>query len=311
MRLSVGCFGKLPIHGDFIRHNVGPEVDRLDEWLQGGIVSSRTAMGAAWDAAFDGMPPQRFLYQAPGGRVVAGVITASIDKPGRRYPFLIFTILDPKTLGAEITALPMVLRSFFTLAEQEATTGWQGLDLKSFMVRIDSLALPTDFEEGKQSIVKFVGKHTNQAFWNGLFGSDQDPRKYMLIHNLVETLKGGTVPKYALRFPRVTGDPEVSFWLELCRKVSRRPSLPILSLWGKGRDTSDPGLTLVFDDLKVNYFTPFWWPERKNNLLFPLAEVAATAAPDPRMQQAKDRYAPILDDGAMSLSTLMVKLGSH
>jgi type VI secretion system ImpM family protein len=46
MRLSAGCFGKLPIHGDFIRHNVGPEVDKLDEWLQGGIVSSRTGRGA-------------------------------------------------------------------------------------------------------------------------------------------------------------------------------------------------------------------------------------------------------------------------
>jgi type VI secretion system protein ImpM len=309
MRLSVGCFGKLPIHGDFIRHNVGPEVDRLDEWLQGGIVSSRTAMGATWDAAFDGKPPQRFIYQAAGGRVVAGVIAASIDKPGRRYPFLIFTILDPKTLGTEITALPMVLRSFFTLAEQEATTGWQGLDLKSFLVRIDSLALPTDFEEGKQSIVKYVGGHTNQVYWNELFGSAQDPRKYMLIHNLVETLKGGSVPRYALRFPRVTADPEVSFWLELCRKVSRRQGLPTLTLWGKGREGSEPGLTLVFDELKVNYFTPFWWPERKNNLLFPLADAAA--APDPRLQQAKDRYAPILDDGAMSLGTLMGKLGSH
>jgi type VI secretion system protein ImpM len=308
MRLSVGCFGKLPIHGDFIRHSVGPEVDKLDEWIQGGIVSSRTAMGSAWDASFDSTPPQRFLYQAPGGRVVAGLIAASIDKPGRRYPFLVFTILDPKTMGAEITALSMVLRSFFTMAEQEATTGWQGLDLKSFLIRIDSLALPTDFEEGKQSIVKFVADHTNQALWNDLFGSDQDPRKYMLIHNLVETLKGGTVPRYALRFPRVKADADVSFWLELCRKLSRRPTLPTLSMWGKGRETSEPGLTIVFDDLKVNYFSCFWWPERKNNLLFPLAD--ASAGPDPRLQQAKDRYGGILDDKAMRLATLMVKLGS-
>jgi hypothetical protein len=240
--------------------------------------------------------------------VVAGAIASSIDKPGRRYPFLVFTILDPKTMGGEITALPAVLSSFFSRAEEEARTGWQGLDLKSFLVRIDSLALPSDFEEAKQSIITFVAGQTNQAFWNGLFGSDKDPRKYMLIHNLVETLRGGTVPRYALRFPRVTGDPEVSFWLELCRKLSRRPSLPTLSLWGKGRDSAEAGLTLVFDDLKVNYFTPFWWPERKNNLLFPLAD--ASSGPDPRMQQAKDRYAPILDDGAMRLSTLMVKLGS-
>jgi len=308
MRLSAGCFGKLPIHGDFIRHNVGPEVDKLDEWIQGGIVSSRTAMGGAWDASFDGTPPHRFLYQVGGGRVVAGVIAASIDKAGRRYPFLVFTILDPKTMGGEITMLPAVLSSFFARAEEEAKTGWQGLDLKSFFVRIDSLALPTDFDEAKQSIITFVAGQTNQAFFNGLFGSDQDPRKYMLIHNLVETLKGGIVPKYALRVPRVTLDPEVSFWLELCRRLARRPALPTLALWGKGREGAEAGLTLVFDELKVNYFSPFWWPEKKNNLLFPLAD--ASTGPDPRLQQAKDRYAPILDDAAMRLSTLMVKLGN-
>jgi len=308
MRLSAGCFGKLPIHGDFIRHNVGPEVDKLDEWIQGGIVSSRTAMGGAWDASFDGTPPHRFIYQAAGGRVVAGVMAASIDKAGRRYPFLVFTILDPKTMGGEITMLPAVLSSFFARAEEEAKTGWQGLDLKSFFVRIDSLALPADFEEAKQSIITFVAGQTNQAFFNGLFGSDKDPRKYMLIHNLVETLKGGIVPKYALRIPRASQDPEVSFWLELCRRLARRPSLPTLSLWGSGREGAEAGLTLVFDELKVNYFSPFWWPEKKNNLLFPLAD--SSAGPDPRLQQAKDRYAPILDDAAMRLSTLMVKLGS-
>lgn len=308
MRLSAGCFGKVPIHGDFIRHNVGAEVDRLDEWLQTGIVSSRTALGSAWDASFDAMPPQRFLYQVGGGRVLAGVIAASIDKPGRRYPFLVFTIIDPKTMGGEITALPAVLSSFFARATAEATTGWQGLDLKSFLVRIDSLALPSDFEEAKQSIIKFVAGHTNQAFWGELFGSEQDPRKYMLVHNLVETLRGGTAPRYALRFPHVTGDPEVCFWLEVCRKLTKRPSLPTLTMWGPGRKDGEPGMTLLFDDLKANYYAPLWWPERKNNLLFPLAD--ATASADSRLPQAKQKYASMLDDGGMRLSTLMMRLGS-
>ncbi|RPH37391.1 MAG: type VI secretion system-associated protein TagF, partial [Planctomycetota bacterium] len=301
-----GCFGKLPIHGDFIRHNVGPEVDKLDEWLQNGIVSSRTAMGSTWDASFEATQPQRFLYQPAGGRIVAGVITPSIDKPGRRYPFLVFTILDPKTLGGEPTPLPAQLSSFLARAELEALTGWHGQDLKSYMTRIDALALPTDFEEAKQPLVKFVAGQTSQAFWNQLFGSDQDPRKYMLIHNLVETLRGGTVPRYALRFPRVSGEPEVAFWQELCRKLARRSGLPTLSMWGKGRENGEAGLTLVFDDLKANYFVPFWWPERKNNLLFPLAEESAAA--DARLQAARSKYGPLLDDGNLRLSSLMVRL---
>jgi type VI secretion system protein ImpM len=308
MRLSAGCFGKVPIHGDFIRHNVGPEVDRFDEWLQTGIVSSRTALGAAWDASFDATPPQRFLYQQAGGRVLAGVIASSVDKPGRRYPFIVFTILDPKSLEGELTALPAILSSFLARAEAEAKTGWQGQDLKSFMVRIDGLALPTDFEEAKQSIVKFVAGQTSQAFWSTMFGSDQDPRKYMLIHNLVETLRSGGVPKYALRFPQVTGEAEVSFWLQLCRKLMRRDALPTLTLWGPSRGGAAPGMTIVYDALKANYYSAFFWPERKSELLFPLADTTSEA--DPRAQQARGKWAGLLDDGALRLSSLLTRVGS-
>jgi len=311
MRLNAGCFGKLPIHGDFIRHNVGPEVDKLDEWIQSGIVTSRTALGAGWDAAFDAIPPQRFLYQPAGGRIVAGVIASSIDKPGRRYPFMVFTILDPKALGSDttaLTALPAILSSFLARSEAEARTGWQGQDLKSFMVRIDSLAIPADFEESKQSIVKFVAGQTNQVFWNGLFGSDADPRKYMLIHNLVETLRPGSVPKYALRFPRVTGEAEVSFWQELCRRLARRDALPTLSLWGQPREGTPPGMTVVFDALKANYYSACFWPERKSELLFPLAETPA--ATDARVQQARGKWGTILDDGGMRLSSLLTRVTS-
>ena len=232
-------------------------------------------MGGAWDSSFDGAPGQRFLYQAAGGRVVAGVIVSSVDKPGRRYPFLVFTILDPKTMGAQITALPAVLSSFLARAEEEARTGWQGLDLKSFLVRIDSLALPSDFEEAKQSIITFVAGQTNQALWNGLFGSEKDPRKYMLDPQSRRNAEGWDGAAVRPAFPRVSGDAEISFWLELCRKVARRPSLPTLSMWGPGRETAEAGLTFVLDDLKVSYFAPFWWPEKKNNLLFPLADATA------------------------------------
>src|SRR5436853_6166519 len=116
-----------------------------------------------------------------------------------------------------------------------------------------------------------------------MWGSGQDPRKYMLIHHLVETLQTGGVPKYALRFPRVTGEAEVSFWLQLCRKLMRRDLLPTLSLWGPAREGSPPGLTILYDALKTNYFSPFFWPERKSELLFPLADKPVET--DTRVQQ--------------------------
>jgi type VI secretion system protein ImpM len=307
MHLTSGCYGKVPIHGDFIRHNVtGTEIDQIDQWLQAGILSSRQTMGSAWDASFDASRPQRFLYRPSTGRMVAGVIAASKDKPGRRFPFLVFTPLDSKTPPGEATVLPAALAPFFDRAEEEILHGWQGKDLKTYLARLDALVLPGDLEEGKKNILNFVAGGTNQSLWAGLFGSSDDFRKYLLIHNLVETIRPGVVPKYALRIPRATRGPEVAFWLELCRKLSRREHLPTLALWGPGRGDDPGGLTIVFDELQSKYFLPLWWPERSNNLLFPLAEGSDQA--DARVQQARTRYATLLDDGALRLSSLMVRL---
>jgi type VI secretion system protein ImpM len=306
MHLTPGCYGKVPIHGDFIRHNVtGTEIDQLDQWLQAGILSSRQVLGAAWDASFDASKPQRFLYRSPGGRTIAGVIAASKDKPGRRFPFLVYTPLDPKIAPGDATVLPAALEPFFQAAETEMLTGWQGKDLKSYLAQVDALSLPSDLDAGRKSILHLVAEGTNQSLWGALFGNPTDFRKYLLINNLVETVRPAAVPKYALRIPRVSAGAEVSFWLEVCRKLGRRDQLPTLSLWGPGRGDEQGGLTLILDELQSKYFLPLWWPERANNLLFPLADGSTT---DARAQQARSKYAPLLDDGALRLASLMTKL---
>jgi type VI secretion system protein ImpM len=304
-----GCYGKLPVHGDFIRHGIsGPEVDLLDEWIQGGIVSSRQVLGAGWDAAFEASFPQRFVFQAQaGGRVLAGVVAASRDKPGRRFPFLIFVALDARQVGLDPTLLPAAVAGFLEAAEQAAVSGWPGLDLKGVLAKIDALPAAVDAEGAKKAVVGFAGPGTGPALWQKMFGSSDDPRRYLLVHNLAETLRPGAQPRYALRLPGITGEVEVAFWLELGRRLTRRPALPTLTLWRVGSG-GGAGLTLLYDALKASYFLPLWWPERKSNLLFPLAEPAQ--GPDLRLQQARERYASLLEDPAMRLTTLLTRLGT-
>jgi type VI secretion system protein ImpM len=310
MKLTSGCYGKVPIHGDFIRHNVtGTEIDQLDQWLQAGILSSRTTLGTAWDGSFDASRPQRFLYKPAGGRIVAGVIAASKDKPGRRFPFLVFTVFDAKSSPGDATILPAALTPFFDQAEEAILNGWQGKDLKTYLAHLDALALPQDLEEGRRAIHSFVADGTSELLWSGLFERPDDFRKYLLIHNLVETIRPGSVPKYVLRIPRVTQAPAVAFWLELCRKLGKREQIPTLTLWGAGRGEDLGGLTIVLDDLQAKYFLPLWWPERPNNLLFPMAD--GTSPAEARAVQAKSRYGALLDDGGLRLSSLMIRLTAH
>jgi type VI secretion system protein ImpM len=307
MRLLPGCFGKLPIHGDFIRHKVpGPELDLLDEWIQSGIVVSRQAMGDAWDASFDASLPRSFVFQAKTGQGLAGVMIASRDKPGRRYPFLVFTPIDFRSLGREEPLLPLVLAPFLRLAEEAAVSGWKGADLKAFVSRVDQLPSSADLEAARKAAQDF-GSRGARELWEGLFGSAQDSRKYLLYRNLVETLQTSSVPRYVLRFPNVGGEAEVAFWLDLARRVGRRSGLPTLTFWKNSQGGAGGGMTVIYDALKANYFLPLWWPERPGNQLFALDDPGGT--PDQALQAARAKYAGILDDPAMSLAAFLGRLG--
>jgi type VI secretion system protein ImpM len=308
MRLTPSFFGKLPIHGDFIRHRVsGSEIDELDQWLQNGIVSSRSALGPEWDSAFDATRPQRFLFQPPrGGRLIAGLIGVSKDRPGRRYFSIVHTAIDLSTLDGEPSLLPAALAPFFEAAEREAAEGWKGTDLKGFLARIDALPRPPGLDEAKRRVLPRVAGRPAGELWTEMFGAADDPRKYLLVSDLMDSLGGGTIPRYALRLPKVGGEVEVAFWLELVRKVSRRPKLPTLTLWGSAAAGSAPGLSLLMDELKANQFLPLWWPSRKSPLLFPLGEAASPV--DPRLQQARGRYGGLLDDGSLRLASLLSRL---
>jgi type VI secretion system protein ImpM len=309
MRLIPGCYGKLPIHGDFIRHHVpGPEMEVFDEWLQAGIVVSRQSLGGAWDGLFDSSSPRRFLYHVSSAGGLAGVIAPSRDKPGRRFPFMVFTPVDLRSLAGEESLLPLVLENFFDRAEEVACSGWQGTDLKSFLSRIEALPAQADWEAGRKAALDFEAEETTRELWERLFGSSEDPRKYLLLRNLVETLQTPSVPRYVLRFPKIAGERDVAFWLRLARRLGRRPGLPTLTFWSRARDGAKGELAVMYDLLKANYFMPLWWPERKGNLLFALDDPGDI--PEVSLRAARERFAALLDDPGMRLSGLLNRLGT-
>jgi type VI secretion system ImpM family protein len=90
--MSVGFYGKLPSHGDFISRSVGDEfVNRWDTWLQAGVALSRADLGDGWLDLFLVSPVWRFALARGviGGGAFAGLLLPSVDRVGRYFPLTI------------------------------------------------------------------------------------------------------------------------------------------------------------------------------------------------------------------------------
>jgi type VI secretion system ImpM family protein len=94
--MAFGVYGKHPAKGDFLGHGVPSAVQaRLEVWLDATLAEARAALGADWQAVWPLAPPVHFwLGEGIWGEAVAGVMTPSQDRVGRRFP-LVFLVTGP------------------------------------------------------------------------------------------------------------------------------------------------------------------------------------------------------------------------
>jgi type VI secretion system protein ImpM len=89
---SVGFFGKLPSHGDFIRRGI-PEafVNLWDTWLQQCMVESRARLGDDWLKIYLTSPVWRFVLcdGVVSAATFAGILIPSVDSVGRYFPLTV------------------------------------------------------------------------------------------------------------------------------------------------------------------------------------------------------------------------------
>lgn len=83
-------FGKLPRHGDFVVRGLEQSArDRIDAWLSDAMILARTALGPAFEGAYDTAPPWRFVQHDAPTQWTGGALCASIDSAGRRFPLVV------------------------------------------------------------------------------------------------------------------------------------------------------------------------------------------------------------------------------
>lgn len=104
---SVGLYGKLPAHGDFIYRNLPTSfIQAWDTWLQGCVACSQEQLGEDWLDIYLTSPIWRFAFSdgVIDERVWVGIVLPSVDRVGRYFPFSIATYLPASANPLELIA---------------------------------------------------------------------------------------------------------------------------------------------------------------------------------------------------------------
>lgn len=93
-------FGKLPAHGDFVSRGMDAGMrEQLDRWLTVEMEQARAAWDGEFERRYDVAPVWHFVDEADNGGWSGGILCASADRVGRRFP-LIFAASAPDCASA-------------------------------------------------------------------------------------------------------------------------------------------------------------------------------------------------------------------
>lgn len=251
---ETACLGKLPTHGDFVRHRAStPTMRTFDEWIRTGLHHLRQDRARAWEEAYDNAPTIRFLFSGRGQQApnaLLGVLRTSRDRTERMYPFTVTCELPKPSLSADHLAyLPLQADRFYTAAEQivqEATEGT--LPYPEVTDRVEQInpTLPlTSSPPAEYS--RFIRQESTESFFETLFGRFGVPRKHELFKNLLDVFlpqRNRSTPRlnYGLQFPLGEDQNPLTktacFWLDTCLRLLDHPN-PELSFFWTPREISD------------------------------------------------------------------------
>jgi type VI secretion system protein ImpM len=131
---TVGFFGKLPSHGDFVERRVGSAFrDLWDDWMQRCIVESRQELAGRWLDCYLTSPMWRFYLcdGVAGAASYAGILLPSVDRVGRYFPL---TVVVELPIGIPAAEFAQVSTGWFEEIEQLCVDALQNpeFDLATF-----------------------------------------------------------------------------------------------------------------------------------------------------------------------------------
>lgn len=265
-RDQIGCFGKMPVHADFIRHGIRErEVVALENWVQEGVgeLSRKTQAEGRLSAAHY---PRHHLVMNGGeqDRTLVGTLHAGRDRSGRAYPFVVFRLAEEPLFRDMQAAVPLAFDGFFQQSDALLAAPWNQEPLGLLLERIDALASRDTGLDRRQVLdrqIRLLGDYPQGHFWSEAFAG-LAPRRQELFEALFSALRSvarrgpGRTP-WGLRLPVPGGKrlaSTVMFWVQLVEAILEEPHWRAHYFWHGGDEGFPACLTLFFRPLAASQF---------------------------------------------------------
>jgi hypothetical protein len=184
---------------------------------------------------------------------------------------------------SQVFLAPIVFSGFFERARQIVDRAIGGLEMKMVADQTQALSVPVIDHGATESRYReeYLDAVSVRDFWQRLFGSFEDLRKYLLLKNLAEVLlplrhRGVSRMNLGLRFPLSKGGDttayEVCFWLQASLALlDASPGTPFL-FWNLPRGDSAGYLFLFFRQPSARNFLQLIRPEADNDTICAMDE---------------------------------------
>jgi hypothetical protein len=230
----------------------------------------------------------------------------SVDRAGRRYPIVVYTVLEPTSLGAEIGYLPNAMAGFLTTANELVDAAATAPNVNAFLAALEPLRFVPALADARKEFGRFVLVTNALKHWGATFGNQDDPRRYAAVGGAVEG--AGTRPPafIAMRMPFSGQEVEVAFWLELSRRLTDGKSLPTLMYWNHAVGDHAARLHIAWGELSARVFLPFVLPNRSS---LNIRDLCSANTLDGRwVEYGKTRFDELLNNPSLKLTDLLQRL---
>jgi type VI secretion system protein ImpM len=298
---SIGFFGKIPAHGDFVRGNVGdPLVQRFTRWLEEASEACHKARAVV------SRDPVRFLFRAVGEqKAVLGVLRGSQDRVGRQFPLAAFVTVDGPLAGSSFPAAPLAYGPF--LADLSDALGADPASPAALVEKLGTIPPPSDALATGDLGARAAAARPARDFLGPLLGEPGEGRR----HYAVNTLLAACAPLRAREPPRAetvldcpaASDADAWAWLELARRALVWDSAPTFFL-----RAGAPGRLLLSLGAPPPAVLPSLAEPRKDSpKIWPLETTVASAVEAARKALGPARSAALERDDATvgELATLV------